>query len=126
MQVDFYKKKFGREGEETAAKFLKEQGFTILERNYRCRLGEIDLIASRDNEFFFIEVKSRHSFQEVAPEELISYSKQRHISRVAQHYVSKKKIWSQTGRFALVVIDASSGPVRCELINDIFELNWGY
>lgn len=126
MQVDFLKKKFGREGEETAEKFLKEQGFKILERNYRCRLGEIDLIVSKKEELFFIEVKSRHSFEDVSPEELISYAKQRHISRVAQHYVSRKKLWNQVGRFGLVVVDYSAPAVRCELMADIFELNWGY
>lgn len=126
MQPDFLKKKLGREGESRAAGFLKENGFRLLEQNYRCRLGEIDLIAEKDGELHFIEVKSRKSFKDVSPYELIPYPKQLHISKVAQYYWAKKKIKDQTGRFSLLIVDWEGERPSCEWVPDIFNSVYGY
>ena len=119
-------KSLGREGEALAAEFLVRQGYRILERNYRCCLGEIDLIAEKGGDLFFVEVKSRRSLEEVSPFELISDSKQRHLSRVALHYVACNRFHDRNGSFALVAVDYSGPRPQCELVLDIFDLQAGY
>ena len=89
-------------------------------------MGEVDLIAEKGEDLYFIEVKSRRSVDQVSPLELIPDSKQRHISKVAQYYYAKKRIEDRAGSFALVVVDYSSGSAVCSWIPDIFDLNWGY
>lgn len=126
MQGDLRDKRFGQEGEKTAASYLESLGFLILERNYRCRLGEIDLIVEKEGEIHFVEVKTRRSIDAVSPRELISRGKQRHISRVAQHYVASKRLFDRAGTFDVLTIDYSQGPPVFEWIEGAFPLAWGY
>lgn len=125
---DQEKKQLGQAGEEAAVRFLEARGYRILERNYRCRLGEIDLIAEKKKEraILFIEVKTRRAFGAVSPLELVPYGKQYHISRVAQHYVTAKKCQDIAADFALLVVDWSGKRPLCELIENAFPLTWGY
>lgn len=73
------------EGE--AAKYLLHLGYKILERNYRCKLGEIDLIAQKDAYIIFIEVKYRKSSLYGLPREAVNYHKQQRIKKVASYYM---------------------------------------
>ena len=73
----------GKSGEEIATQLLKEQGYKIWVRNYKTKLGEIDIIAKDKDTVCFIEVKTRHSDKFGSPEESISESKQKKIVRVA-------------------------------------------
>ena len=109
-----------------AASYLKDKGFRILEQNYRCRLGEVDLIVEKDDSILFVEVKTRRSVEAVSPIELISRGKQLHISRVAQYYLAKKKPYEKSASFALLVVDWSGSRPSLELIEDAFPLAWGY
>lgn len=77
------KRKTGQEQEAKAACFLKTQGYQILERNYRCKKGEIDLIAREGQYLVFVEVKYRSTNESGLPEEAVDLRKQRQISRVA-------------------------------------------
>ncbi len=119
-------KEFGSEGEGLAARYLERLGFRILERNYRCRLGEIDLIVEKGGTISFVEVKSRHSTDQVRPTELISLNKQRHISKVAQHYMASKRLFDTAADFAVLAVDWSQGEPQLELIEGAFSLAWGY
>jgi putative endonuclease len=123
-------KAFGGEGEDLAASFLKSKGFQVRERNYRCRLGEVDLIierrSSRGRRITFVEVKTRRSTEGVSPRELISIGKQRHISRVAQHYLASLHLQEVDSDFAVLLIDFSSGQPEFEWIENAFDLAWGY
>ena len=133
---DFLGKELGREGEEIGAAFLEKKGFRVLEKNYRCAFGEIDLIVDRrhsrgktqEREIIFVEVKTRRSTDRISPLELISSTKQRHISRVAQHYLTRKKLKNDDlfSRFALLIVDWSGPSPTCELIDNAFPLVWGY
>ena len=78
----------GSEYEEIAADFLKDKGYDILERNYRCPVGEIDIIASRSGTIIFVEVKYRVNKSKGYPAEAVSVSKQKVISRVAEYYLT--------------------------------------
>src|SRR3989338_2990697 len=123
-------KELGREGEDLAASWLRGKGYRILERNYRCRLGEVDLIVDEgkgsNRKIHFVEVKTRRSTDKVSPRELISHGKQLHISRVAQHYVAAKKLQDVNAAFAVLIIDLSRPTPQFEWIEDAFFLAWGY
>jgi putative endonuclease len=77
----------GRQAEADAAAYLQQQGLTILARNYRCKAGEIDLIARHDNTLIFIEVRSRKSAQFGGAAASITPQKQRKLLLTAQHYL---------------------------------------
>lgn len=82
-------KVLGALGEDMAVQLLIEQGFRIWARNYRCRTGEIDIIASKNRELRFIEVKTRRNFNYGRPCEAITPSKKRHIRMSAEFYLKK-------------------------------------
>ena len=79
--------KFGEWGEGVAGRYLENQGFTILERNFRCRSGEIDLIVQKGDLLCFVEVKSRKGTYTGYPSEAVTRTKQEHIRRVASYYL---------------------------------------
>jgi len=84
-------KKFGDEGEELATRFLEEAGFAIIERNYYARkLGEIDIIASRDGVLHFIEVKS--AYADFDPIYNLTPSKMRKIINSTHYYLKEKNL----------------------------------
>lgn len=77
----------GRDAEDFACSFLQAQGYTIIERNWRTRLGEIDIIAEKQGALVFIEVKFRSSDRFGAPEEAVDRSKLRRLERLATAYM---------------------------------------
>ena len=76
----------GTQYEQRAAGYLREQGYHIREMNYRCRMGEIDIVAREDGYLVFVEVKYRSDSSCGLPQEAVSTSKQKVISRVAEYY----------------------------------------
>ncbi len=79
----------GAEYEERAVAYLRQQGMHILERNFRSRKGEVDIIAKDGEYYVFVEVKYRKSAQKGAPAEAVTYAKQNTICRVADFYRMK-------------------------------------
>lgn len=119
--------RLGRQGEEEAARFLKENGYEILCANYRTRFGEIDIVAREKGALCFVEVKSRRSERLGAPEEAVSFRKQRHICRAALAYLQDKRPGDVDVRFDVVALKyAEDGTHRLELIRDAFEMETGY
>ena len=102
------KRQLGGEYEKLAAEYLRAQGYDILEQNYRCRSGEIDLIA-RDGEYLcFIEVKYRRGITCGSPFEAVGLHKQMQILKVARYYLMKKKLNLDTAcRFDVVAIEGN-------------------
>lgn len=86
------KRQTGTAYEEKAARYLEEKGFKILERNYRCRQGEIDLIARDGAYLVFVEVKYRRSSRLGCPAEAVDGRKQQRIRRAAFHYCYERRI----------------------------------
>ena len=86
------KRSLGTVYENLACKNLTEKGYTILERNFRCKYGEIDLIAAFGGTIVFFEVKYRHRRTSGYAVEAVSYAKQRTISRVAGYFLMKNRI----------------------------------
>ena len=79
----------GRRGEALAAKVLQKRGFTIVTRNWYCSQGEADLIARRNDEWYFVEVRTRRSTAYGSPEESVTPRKRRRMETVARRYLSE-------------------------------------
>lgn len=78
----------GVQYEAIAARYLERNGYLILEQNYRCHYGEIDIIAEQQGTLVFVEIKYRQSDRYGSPSTAVDYRKRRHISRTALHYYS--------------------------------------
>lgn len=104
-RLENYKKVIGNFGEEQAVKFLLENKYEILERNFRCKFGEIDVIAKDGEYIVFIEVKTRKNTEYGIPAEAVNYYKQKKIIQVARYYLMNKKYTSGI-RFDVVEIIA--------------------
>lgn len=111
----------GRRGEEAAAAALKKKGYRIVEKNYRCRYGEIDIIAEQGGAVVFIEVKTRTSDRYGTPGEGVDYRKQRHITQASSMYLAEKNLTDALVRFDVVSIVLSGGSFTTEIIRDAFE-----
>ncbi len=99
------RKTVGDKGEKTAVIFLKKRGFSILETNYRTRLGEIDIIACRKNLIAFVEVKTRQSSGYGNPEEAVDKRKRKKIIKTAKYYLVSKNLYDkQDVRFDVLSI----------------------
>lgn len=115
-------KLLGRTGEDRAARFLVSQGYRILERNYRTRSGEIDLIALHLGTVAFIEVKTRSSDAFGAPELAVNQRKQQRMIKAALGYIKMKKLHQVPCRFDVVAISTASEQ-QVELIQNAFEMD---
>lgn len=80
-------KEIGCIGEGLAVEYLRAHGFRIIERNYRCRIGEIDIVARKRNELYFVEVKTRKGERYGSPLESITSRKQRQIIKIAKYFL---------------------------------------
>lgn len=103
------KRATGSRYEEQAAVFLKEKGIIILEQNFRCRQGEIDLIGREGNTIVFFEVKYRRNDAYGLPAEAVDTRKQLRICRVADAYRMKRRLYDNVSlRFDVVAILGST------------------
>src|SRR5579859_200052 len=99
----------GRTGERLAAEKLVSCGYQILECNFRCRYGEIDLIAEHMDDLVFVEVKTRRGEAYGRPEEAITLRKQRKIIEVASYYLDLHACVERSWRVDVVAIQLSIG-----------------
>ena len=95
-------KEKGNIGENIAAEYLKDNGYSILFRNFRTRFGEIDIIGEEHGYIVFIEVKARKNFQMGLPCESVSINKQRRIARMASLYIAINNLSDRNFRFDIV------------------------
>ena len=99
----------GREGEAEAAKLLRRSGYRVLARNYRCRHGEIDIVAFEGGEYVFVEVKTRRTDGMGSALDAVTPAKQRRIARVAEQYLAERGIEDRPCRFDVVAMSDGSG-----------------
>ena len=111
----------GYEGEQIAVRHLKRLGYRIVCRNYRCSLGEIDIIARHQGVLVFVEVKYRRTGTFGAPKWAITAAKQRKLSQVAWHYLQKQDLTETNARFDVVTISRLHGSPHVEVIENAFE-----
>ena len=114
--------KFGKQSEALASNYLKLSGYSILEINYRNRIGEIDIIARDGAVLVFVEVKARKSSRYGSPKNAVTRNKQLKISRTALAYLKKNGQLKSKARFDVVAIDARHNPPDIEVVKNAFEL----
>jgi len=115
----------GEAAEALAARFLRAEGFEVLERNFRCRLGEIDLIAVQGETLHFIEVKGRWTHRKGGPLEQITPRKMKQISKVAAYYLKKYPLQAeQRASFSVLGIDGRADPLEIIWVPAAFETAW--
>ena len=99
---------FGRAGERLAAVQLEGQGYRILETNFRCRYGEIDLVAEDGADLVFVEVKMRRGTAFGLPEEAVDARKQRKLLQLAAYYLDLHECAERSWRIDIVAIQLST------------------
>ena len=94
----------GREGEELAARYLETEGYEIIETNFNCGFGEIDIIAKKENELAFVEVKTRTQTFFGMPVDSVNVPKQRHIYKTAEYYIYKTNAYNYEVSFDVIEV----------------------
>ena len=119
------KKELGKKGEQLALRYLKKNGYRLIQTNYICKMGEMDIIAQEKDTLAFIEVKTRTSMTFGPPQLAVNPSKQVQLSKVALNFLKEKKLEDVKARFDVVAILLGPKGEEIELIKDAFELRWG-
>ena len=118
---DTQKNTTGKEGEKIAAAYLKKNGYEIIEINFRCPIGEIDIVAKEKNDLVFVEVKTRKSIELGYPEQAVGMRKQKKMSQLALWYMQKRKIADTNARFDVVAITLIPEKNEVKLIKNAFD-----
>lgn len=111
--------KRGEEGEQFAASLLEAKGYTVLERNYRYRRSEIDLIVYRENWLVFVEVKTRSSNAFGFPEEFVDAKQKARILEAADYYQYIID-WKGNVRYDIVAVSLEQGEPELHHVEDAF------
>lgn len=115
--------RLGENGEELARIFLENSGYSIVARNWRCRLGEIDIIAKDGETLVFIEVKTRTDSAFGSPAAAVTLKKQRQIGKAAQCYLAEHDLFGSSARFDVIaIVSGRGGRNQVEHIPAAFEL----
>jgi putative endonuclease len=116
----------GKRGEDQAVGFLTAHGYKILVRNYKTKLGEIDIIAQDADTICFIEVKTRTSSKFGSPREAISGFKRRRLAKAALIFLKEKKFLDRMTRFDVVSISGKDNLSKVDLLKGAFEVSSAY
>ncbi|GAB6161159.1 YraN family protein [Desulfothermus naphthae] len=116
------KKRLGNTGEDIAINFFKKRGYKILERNFRTKKGEIDLIVEGEGQLVFVEVKTRSSKNFGDPLEFVNISKQKRILAAALFYLTKNKLWQKNIRFDIIGITKRGEKIEIKHEKEAFTL----
>jgi len=116
----------GRDGEDAAAKLLARLGFRVLERNYRCRLGEVDLICRHGDTLVFVEVKTRAEGSLAAGTDAVHGRKRSRIVKAAAEYLSEHDSWDRPCRFDVVSVVRRDGRLEAEHLPDAFQAEFDH
>ena len=112
----------GKRGEELALKKVKRLGYKCIARNYRCPLGEIDLIAKDGDCLVFIEIKTRKGKTLGYAKEAVNERKKRQLTKVALAYMKSEDCVNVKSRFDVVAINMSEGKEQIEIIQNAFDM----
>ncbi len=94
----------GARGEAIAVAYLKGQKYAVVEQNFRCKAGEVDIVARDDTTYVFVEVKTRRSLSFGPPQASVTPFKQRQISKAALVWLAKRRLQEAGARFDVVAI----------------------
>ena len=110
----------GNQGEELAATYLVKKGYSLLERNWRFRRWEVDIIASKDRFLHFIEVKTRHSLCFGRPEESITRDKMSNLRNAAEEYQYQHPEWKYIQFDVLAITIMNEEVKEIFMIEDVY------
>jgi putative endonuclease len=113
----------GTAGEQAAERFLRKKRYVIVARNYRCKAGEVDIVALDHGTVVFVEVKTRRQPGFGDPIEAVDTRKQRQVVRAARHFIAEHRLHDRNARFDVVGVWWEGEHVRCELVENAFEAN---
>ena len=113
----------GQEGERLAERYLQKKGYTLVERNYRCPAGELDLIVLDQRVVVFVEVKTRTGHGFGSPLEAVEFRKQRKMIQAAQFFLAEKRLQQRDARFDVVGVSWPGREPVVEHIENAFELS---
>ena len=99
-----YTQKVGKFGEDEAVKYLEQKGYKILDRNFSCKRGEIDIIALDKDEIVFIEIKARISLKYGLPSEAVTKNKLKHIYKTAEYYLYTRNLINENTRIDVIEV----------------------
>jgi putative endonuclease len=111
----------GVRGEEAAVAYLRQKKGVILERNYRCKTGEIDIICKFGQEILFVEVKTRSMGSMGLPGEAVNRAKQRRLLKAASRYLSLNRLWDRPCRFDLITVVQTPRGLDVEHFEDVID-----
>ena len=114
------KKTIGDKGEEFTAKFLKKNNCKIIERNFNCKSGEIDIIAENREYILFVEVKTRQEGQMLEPRYSVDRKKQQKLLKTASYYLQSHKITKQPRFDIAEVIVNNEGKMSINYLENAF------
>lgn len=115
----YKKQEIGKIGENLATKYLENKEYKVLLRNFRCRSGEIDIIAEDKNEIVFVEVKTRSILCYGRPAEAVDYFKRKHIYRTAKYFLHKNNLERHFVRFDVIEIYLSNKKYKVSHIKNV-------
>lgn len=115
------RKAIGDTAERYACQYLQRQGLTLLQRNFRCRGGEIDLVMQHGDSLVFVEVRYRRRTGFGRAAETVSPLKQGRVIRCAQSYINRHRCWNTAARFDVVSIEGGTDQMRIDWITDAFQ-----
>lgn len=118
-------KETGSEGENAATAFLISSGYRVIERNFRCKGGEVDIVAQAPGTgcLVFAEVKARRTLSHGLPQQAVNAFKQRQISKAALTWLAKNRQHDRDARFDVIAVFlADDGNHRIEHIENAFDL----
>jgi putative endonuclease len=119
------RQQFGKDSESLAVRYLRKNGYKILEQNYRNKIGEIDIIAKEKGSLVFVEVKARKTHVFGNPKWAVTPKKQRKISMVALYYLKATKQTHVKARFDVVSLSLAKDNPQIEIVKNAFELAYG-
>lgn len=102
-----FRGEIGKAGEDLAYEYIKSKGYEIMWRNFRCKYGEIDIVARLKGVISFIEVKTRADDRYGYPEESLTKNKKRHIKDTAKYYIMKNNLSEDEFQFDVITVELS-------------------
>jgi putative endonuclease len=112
----------GKLGEDLALKTVKRMGYRCIARNYRCPLGEMDLIARDGDTLVFVEIKTRRGKSLEQAKEAVDWRKKRQLSKVALAYMKENHCADVKSRFDVVAVNLGSRGKEVEVVKNAFDL----
>lgn len=106
------RRSLGKLGEAAAVEFLLQKGYTIRERNWRCRFGELDIVMEFEGVLVIVEVRSKSSDAFGTAEESVNRRKQHKVRSVASYYIQSQHAWNHTIRFDMISVMFAHGVVH--------------